>query len=92
MRGISLPRSIFLISIRALSNRFEDSQTKAALKISEVKAEIESEKSKIDKTLDEVTPNGFNLCFTDCILKLKDTVNSIYKTLRDSLQTIDAGM
>ena len=43
-----------LILVRALSDRYEDSHAKAALKISVMKAEIESEQSNMDKTLNEV--------------------------------------
>lgn len=46
--------SHFLILIRALSDRYEDSHTKVALKISVMKAEIKSEQSNVDKTLHEV--------------------------------------
>jgi len=47
-------KHFFLIPIRALSDRYEDSHTKAAMEISAMKAEFESEQGNVDKILNEV--------------------------------------
>lgn len=59
-----------------------------------MKAEIESERSNVEKTLNEVALSDFifSCVLLIEILKLNKTINSIHKTLCDTLQTISAGM